>query len=56
MILTYKLTNFFFFSLYPLVGTPWIFHVFLAWGSFFFLFFSRQIAFSALYTVNLFLS
>ena len=38
MILTYKLTNFFFFSLYqlPLVGTPWIFHAFLAWGSFFF--------------------
>jgi hypothetical protein len=41
----------------PLVGTPWIFHVFLAWGSFFcFFFFSWQIAFSALYAVNLFLS
>jgi hypothetical protein len=38
----------------PLVGTPWIFYVFLAWESFFF--FSCQIAFSALYTVNLFLS
>ena len=33
----------------PLVGTPWIFHVFLAWGSFIFAFiFSWQIAISAL--------
>ena len=49
----------FFFSLYqlPFVGTPWIFHVFLAWESLILFFiFSWQIAFSSLYTVNLFLS